>query len=313
MPFDVLNTRATVTLAVRGLSVFCFNSRFNGGQGRWEIAVPHFSGHEFAIDLPGLTLTPGSSVQTIAIRARVGVPPAQGPIYQPGRFDRQDFDNTDRNHFGWLTAFTDSRIHNGTASIIKKSDSDGVGRVGVTLIYVYQAQGYTKSRVPNRLMLATQRETCPVVKGVPAPLPSDVAGAALDRISDNDAYGFCAQVIGLDIEGGPGAGAPVDISFDNVFKATIQKSSQPQEVTIRNLEPPSAPEDPLATVRTTLHNHGRGDFFRYYEILRTAQEHLHLWERTPRDNATGVQAARTGDCNAIGVSGPGFEDLGGLL
>jgi hypothetical protein len=312
MPLDIKNPRATVTLAFRGLSVFCYNSTFNNGDGRWEIAIPHFSGHEFAIDLPGLTLAPGQSVQKISIRARVGVPPNGDPRYRPTPFDRQDFDNTDRNHFGWLTDFTDSRIHNGTASIIKKTDSGIAARVGVTLIYVYQALGYTKARVANPLILATQSDTCPVVNGVPAPLANDVAGAALDRILDRDAYGYCAQVVGLDIEGGPGAGAPVDISFDNVLQATIQKSSQPQQVTIRNLEPPGH-EDPSAIVKTSHHNHGRGDFFRYYEMLKTPDEHLHLWERTPPDAPQGSQRARTGDCNAISVSGSNFQDLGALL
>src|SRR5690349_18382950 len=131
--FDVLNPNATASLAFQGLSVFCFNQAFNGGQGRWEIAVPQFSGHEFLITFSGVgKLRVSPVVKRIEIKARVGVPTA--PKHMPGAFDRKDKVHSDSHDYRWLVDFTDqSEIPHGDASIIKRSDDPF--RPDVTMIY----------------------------------------------------------------------------------------------------------------------------------------------------------------------------------
>ena len=56
MNFDVLNPNATVSIALQGLSVCCFNQNFDNNRGRWEVAIPRFKDHALTVEIVGLDL-----------------------------------------------------------------------------------------------------------------------------------------------------------------------------------------------------------------------------------------------------------------
>ena len=303
MSFDVLNPSATVTLAFRGLTAFCFNQSHNAGQGRWEIAIPQFTQHVFLMRIPGVgVLEVGPAVKTIQIKDRVGVP-VTTPKFEVNPFDRKNKATSNPKDYRWLVDFT-TEVPHGTSSIIKRSDDPL--RPDVTMLYITNAVGYTKLVQDNPMILATQKDTCPVVDREPRPLPNSQAGRVLDGILNP--FGFSATALGIDIES-PAGGGVVDIIFDNGIVASIPKMGKPQEVLISNLEPDNLPSPAGAIVSTVNNKHGRGDFFRYYELFKVTGERLHLWERFAETEPAPLEA-RTGDCHGVGV---GFSNLDDLL
>jgi len=307
---EVLNPFANVTVGIRGLAVYCYNPDFDGGgarRGRWEIAIPRFTGsdaeHELLMNIPGLGIVRvDREVKKIEIRDRVGVPTT--PTYQGARFNRKDKATSDLKDYRWLAEFTNNaEIPHG--SVIMKRRSEFPDRVRVTMLYIQDAILYTKKVEDFPLLLATHAQTCPVQNGVPRPLPKPQAGMALDSI--HDIYGFSSTKVGIDIQS-PNGGV-VDLILDNgIMTSFPQVNGRIHTIEISNLEPDTA-SDPEARVSTNQAVYGRGDFFRYYELFVVAnRDHFHLWEKFPLDIA-GPEPSIEGDCNGVRGSFANLDDL----
>lgn len=305
MPFHVLNDRATVTIAIQGLAVFCYNPQ----EKRWEIAIPRFGDHRLTIDAPGFS-DQNPTVNTIQIKDRQGVP---APPRHPIRDSDQEFDRKNKTgirlldmDYRWVTGFTNANeIPHGT---VTPKPSSTPGRVSVTMLHIPDATLYAKSLEDNSLILTTQNSTWRVDNGVPRPQPEPGAGAVLDSITEP--YGFSATTVGIDILS-PNGGI-VELKYDGTLKRSFaQQASGPLEILIKNGEPVGSPrEDRIITTGTA--QYGRGDFFRYYDLFQvTGPNDFHLWEKSPLDGSLRkAKAAPEGDCNPIRVGT--LADLSGL-
>lgn len=307
MIFEALNPNASVTIALQGLSVCCFNESFNNKQGRWEVAIPRFEDHILTIQMDGLgVLTVGPEVRVVEIKDRVGVP--SRPKHEVGpTFDRKDKNKQDKNDYRWVTDFTNSdELPHKNVSILKKADNSE--RVDVTMFYVYDATFYTKVIEPALLIRSQIKDTVPVSGGLLTSFQPQTVGPVLDKLSD---FGFEAKALGMDIQS-PRGGA-VDMTFDNAITATISQSNGPREVIIQNLDLPPADEDAAEadsrrTVLTDDFAFGLGDFFRYYELFKVDDDpRFHVWEKHPR--TVGVLHGRTSDCNTVRVAMSNLDDM----
>lgn len=301
MALPILNPAATVTIALEGLGVYCFNEAFDNNRGRWEVAIPRFGDHELVMDIPNVgVITVGREVNRIDIRDRVGVRPAR-PKHEVDPFDRKDKTRSDPKDHRWLAEFSNEIPH---GHVIPKRRSDFPNRVRVTMLYIYDAVLYTKKVEDHPLLLATHAATCPVENGVPRPLPPEQAGRELDAI--RDPYGFSATAVGIDIQS-PNGGV-VDIIFpDKVM--SFNQAAQPHRISIKNLEPDDQPSADTI-VNTAIARYARGDFFRYYELfVLGSRDRFHLWEKFPPAPPAPPFPALEGDCNGTGVNLPNLDDL----
>src|SRR5215216_2310879 len=179
MAFPVLNADATVSVSVEGLAVYNHEPQNHNGRVRWEIAIPRFVDHELLLNVPGAgVLRIDRGVRRIELRDRSGVP-VSDPLHRGASFSRTDVAGSDPLDYRWLTDFTDnSEMPHGAVSVNPTPD------VLVTMLHVYDAVFYTKKIEDHPLVLATQRDTCPVVGGDPVPLPASQTGPILDAIKN---------------------------------------------------------------------------------------------------------------------------------
>lgn len=295
-----LNPRATVSLKIEGLTITCLNKEYNHGEGRWEIAVPHFLNHIATIEIPGSGRIPiPNDVETIEIRARNGVRPDNPAHIVGGTFSRRNRSHNQQD-YRWLTNFTnEDEIPHGTVSIISGS------RPTITMLHIYKAIAYTRHVQEHCLRLADQEATCPIRDGIPQPLANNVAGRALDDIQES--FGHSADISGLDIEGAQAEGASdgetVDITFSNGWHYEVPKAPLPQDVSIENREPDGTEVPDGAIVSTGEHHYGRGDFYHYYQVFNIEKAPFHLWAVDP------PLPARTGDCNGVRVNLSNLDHL----
>lgn len=285
---DILNPKATVTIALKGLAVCCHNNR----EKRWEIAVPHFSTHFFSIEIPGIGLIEvPEETKLIEIKTKNGKPPST-PAYQVNPFKRTDKTRSHPLDYRWVTEFTNKReIPHGTVSV--KSH-----RVKVTLLHIYDAVFYTKSIGNNELVCTKQEKTCPTYMGEPHHLPVYHSGPELEAAKT---WGHAANILGMDIECQPRG--EVDIVFEKGMQIPIKPAKSPTEITFINLEPPHGKDYKM--VRTHDAHYGLGDFFRYYELFQVSNAKHHLWEKYPLDSNRGIM----GDCNGVRVDSGTFGAL----
>jgi hypothetical protein len=298
MNFDVLNPNATVTIALQGLSVCCFNQSFDNNRGRWEVAIPRFEDHALTVEIVGLgKMLINRDVKVIEIKDRVGV--ATRPTHEVGdSFDRKDRQGHDKHDFRWITDFTnaDELPHTNVRPL-----NNGAARVPVTMLYLQDALFYTKQIENAEMVRSSIKNTIPVDNGV---LASGFSREEVGKVLDKTApFGFEAKTVGIDIQS-PRGGA-VDIRLEQSVTATIPQGGGPQEIIIQNLDvPPSNPRAVLEEaerriIQTQKFEFGLGDFFRYYELFQVDDDSkLHIWERSPITNPNN----RTGDCNSVRVS-----------
>ncbi|HKP86508.1 MAG TPA: hypothetical protein VJZ26_10450 [Blastocatellia bacterium] len=301
MIFEALNPNATVTIALQGLSVCCFNESFDNGRGRWEVAIPRFEDHTLTIQMEGFgTLLVGKEVKFIEFKDRLGI--ASKPTHEIGTtFDRKARDKHDKNDFRWITEFTNTdELPHKNVSVITKADNPD--RVDVTMLYLYDATLYTKVIEPALLIRSEIKSTVPVDAGALRSFRPQSVGAVLDQL---DEFGFETKAVGMDIQSP--RGGSVDIIFDNAITATVPQGGGPKEIIIQNLDTP--PKDEAAAIeeaarRTVLTEEsvfGLGDFFRYYELFQADDDpRFHIWEKHAR--TADVQRGRTSDCNSVRVS-----------
>jgi hypothetical protein len=302
MAFPILNPDATVSVAVEGLAVYNHNPLDDNGRVKWQVAIPRFLDHELLLRIPNIgTLFIDRGVRRIELKDRSGVP-VNKPLFEGANFDRRNVAKSDPLDYRWLTDFTNnSEIPHETVSL---NTNPGVL---VTMLNVYDAVFYTKKIEDHPLILATHRETCPVVNCLPIPLPPAQSGPILDAIVNP--YGHSATAVGIDIESP--SGGVVDLILDGSVAMSFPKTNGLTELFISNLEPATVAFPKDAIVITSQARYGRGDFFRYYQLFNvTGGDSFHLWEKFPPTPSPGIpDPAITGDCNGTGGRFASLEDL----
>lgn len=299
MDFDFINPKATVTIALLGPAICCFNKEHNDNRGRWEVAVPRYGDHALRLEIPNFgAIVVDSGVKLVEVKPREAVADRPKPWHQEGDFDRTDKDKSDKNDFRWVTNFTDNVALTQENDPIINSE-----RVGVTMFYFYDATLYTKDVELETLIQVDQDLTAPIVDGKLTVLENEVLVPVLDKIED---FFFEAKTLGIDIESAQGS--PVEIFFDNGAKIPIPlpEGTDPVEMLIEHRD---RQINPIRVVPTENFEYGLGDFYRYFELFKVDGTKSHHWGKRPiAEGDPGP--SRTCCCNMVQA---GFNNLNAFL
>jgi hypothetical protein len=290
-----------VDLKIDGLGICCFNKKVTGNY-KWEVAFLRFGDHELEITVE----LPGSKPETKEVPKGVKKlnfivqKPSQAP-YQlftdgyfvfPMDFSRKDlqaeaFGLPVDSDFRWVVDFVDPKIGHGEYDgLITKQENPS--RVDVTLATIPGALFYTETVTGDAVLLSPKKKNNPNHGTVFGPT-NEIIGACIFAETDGE-----VKIVG----------DPTGYMKDIVLPYA---EGYINPVSITNMEKRKKIAD--ISKRPAKFRYAKGDFHRYYDVIKVKLEKQELWAPAKETNERG----RLGDCHSVMVNSAIVDTLEPLV
>jgi hypothetical protein len=279
-----------VDIKIDGLAVCCFNKLVEGAL-KWEVAFLRFKDHDLEITVkkagsePDLKIAVPTEVERLNF---IVDKPSQAP-YQlfkdgyfvfPLEFSRKDlqaevFGLPVDNDFRWVVDFVDPKVGHGEfVDLITKKDNPK--RVKVTLASIPGALFYTETVAEEAVILAPRKKNNPNHGTVFGPT-NGVIGACIfaekaGEVMIKDPGGNMEEIV-----------LPYAEGYIN-------------QISVKNMD--ERKKSPNVAARKAKSNYFKGDFHRYYDVIKVDGEEQEMWARGKEEGERG----RLGDCHAVMVN-----------